>query len=145
VGTTGPAGATGATGAGGGTLAATTADGNISGPNTFSTFDAPPYTPLTTGQIRLSMDASTSASADGLQINYGLRRGGVAFGTYNDVNQTGSNLASGTFLSSGHVTDLVPCTAGVPITLGGSVSGPGGGATVNNTTIHLVIEELQTH
>lgn len=137
-GSSGSTGSTGPTGLAPSTLANEEQTSASLGPSTNLTFDGVPYTPLTTGFIRLDVDASITSSAANATCVYRPRANGAQFGSNATINQTGP------VAGSGHVSAYVPCTQGVPLTLGGSVTGPGGGVTITGA-IQIMYQEMQTH
>lgn len=107
-----------------------------------NTFDAPAYTPVTTGSALLIVNSlnTTSGSGDGVALIPRLGMASIA-------NVAGNADAVGGTVGSGSLTTVIAIVAGVPIVPGVQIAQNTGGHTVATGAagLQVTIVELQTH
>jgi hypothetical protein len=106
-----------------------------------NTYDAPSYTPLTTGNALLIVNASSTVSnaGDGVTLQPRLAGAPIA-GVAGNANATGGTGADGSF------SVVIPIVAGVPIVPGAVITNNTGGHTVSTAAggLQVTVIELQT-
>lgn len=108
-----------------GTNATRTSLSGIIGAGQTNTFDAPAYTPLTTGTALLIVSSVNTVSSAGDGVAMAFRVNGSPLANY-----SGNAHAVGGTTGSGSASAVMPIVKGVPITPGAALG--------NNTTGHTV-------